>query len=98
MFKHSKGMEVGFSLPAAQRNHGRRGQPSEEALGCLLSPCVASSRRLMLVEHLELICRPTNSSSASGGTPAAFVMSNTWHKSFCCCCLQLPSHFSAGTF
>lgn len=96
MLKHSK--ETDFSLPMARRDHGLRGQPSEEAPGCLLSPCVASSRHLMLAEHLELICRPTNCSSMSGDIPAAFVMSNTWHKSFCFCCLQLPSHFSAGIF
>lgn len=100
MFRHSEVMEMDFSLPMARGTMTLQDNrlPPEEAPCCLLSPCAASSRHLVLIEHLELICRATNCSSMSGGLPAAFAVSNTWHKSVWFCCLQLPSHFSAGTF
>lgn len=59
-----------FSLTLAQGEHGWRGKAPQEAQGCLLSPCAGSSRHLMLVEHLELIFRPTKCSSTSRATPA----------------------------
>lgn len=38
--------------------------------------CVGSSRHLILMEHLELIFRPTECSSTSRATPAVPVMSH----------------------